>query len=144
MRVKQLEKTDIKEVTELYISVFSKEPWNDEYESFVEVEKFIENFMTSEAYVNFIALENDEVVGLCLGMKKPWIKGLEYYINDFCIKSERQGSGIGSEFLAEIENEIALLGMDGLILNTEKSFDSAKFYLKNGFKQLSDLIVLGK
>ncbi|MGX7149409.1 GNAT family N-acetyltransferase [Enterococcus ureasiticus] len=144
MIVRYLENMDVKKVTELYISVFSQEPWNDEYESIEEVEKFIQNFMASDTYINFIAEEEGELVGLCLGLKKPWIKGIEYYIDEFCIKSERQGTGIGSEFLAKIENEISLLGMNGLILNTEASFSSADFYRKNGFHKLSDLIVLGK
>ncbi|WP_086313769.1 hypothetical protein A5821_001306 [Enterococcus sp. 7F3_DIV0205] len=144
MIVKQLDKMNIKQATELYISVFSGEPWHDEYDSFEEVEQFIQNFMTSETYLNFVALENEEIIGLCLGMKKPWIKGIEYYIDEFCIKRERQGSGLGSTFLAKIENDISLLGMNGLILNTEASFESTNFYLKNGFHKLSDLIVLGK
>ncbi len=144
MLVKYLEKKEVKRAAELYISVFSKEPWNDEYESFEEVEHFIQNFMMSDTYINFIAEEEGEMIGLCLGLKKPWIKGVEYYIDEFCIKSERQGTGLGSEFLAKIEREISLLGMNALILNTEANFSSADFYLKNGFHKLSDLIVLGK
>lgn len=144
MRVRCLGKMDVKKAAELYISVFSQEPWNDEYESFEEVENFIQNFIVSETYINFIAEEEGEMIGLCLGLKKPWIKGVEYYIDGFCIKSGRQGTGLGSEFLAKIEHEISLLGMNALILNTEADFASADFYLKNGFHKLANLVVLGK
>ena len=144
MNIIYLSEDKIKEATELYISVFSNEPWNDEFESYEEVESFIKCFMSSDTYLNFLALEEDEVIGLCLGLKKPWIKGIEYYIDEFCIKLDLQGKGYGSQFLSAIEKEINRLGMHNIILNTEKGFDSEKFYIKNGFKQLSDLIVLGK
>lgn len=144
MNIIYLNEDRIKEASELYISVFTNEPWNDEFESNEEVESFIRSFMSSDTYLNFLALDHDEVIGLCLGLKKPWIKGIEYYIDEFCIKSDLQGKGYGSQFLSEIEKEINRLGIYNIILNTEKGFASEAFYIKNGFKQLSNLIVLGK
>ncbi|MBP1046138.1 GNAT family N-acetyltransferase [Enterococcus sp. BWM-S5] len=144
MKIHYLEETHIDAATALYISVFTKEPWNEEYESKEQVERLIKNFLTQACYLNFIAVEDNEVIGLCLGLKKPWIEGIEYYIDEFCVKTELQGKGIGSAFLAQIEAEILQLGMDGMMLNTEKGVPAEKFYLKNGFHQLSGLIVLGK
>ncbi|WP_337250872.1 hypothetical protein [Clostridium intestinale] len=34
--------------------------------------------------------------------------------------------------------------VQGMILNTEKDYPSYKFYKKNGFRPLGNLIVLGK
>lgn len=144
MDVQYLKEEQVKAAADLYISVFSQEPWNEEYESFEQVETLIRNFMAESCYLNFAALKNGELVGLCLGMKKPWIKGIEYYIDEFCVKVDFQGKGIGSDFLAGIEEEISKLGLDGMILNTEKGVPAEGFYLKNGFHQLSNLIVLGK
>lgn len=77
-------------------------------------------------------------------MKKPWIKGFEYYIDEFCISCEMQGRGIGSWFIKTIEKDIKEQGINAMILNTEKDYPSQKFYKKNGFKTLNDLIVLVK
>ena len=77
-------------------------------------------------------------------MKKPWIEGIEYYVDEFCVNYEDQGKGIGSEFLKEIEKDIKEKGLNGFLLNTEKGYPSEKFYLKNGFKQINNFIVLGK
>ncbi|WP_086350667.1 GNAT family N-acetyltransferase [Candidatus Enterococcus clewellii] len=144
MELHYLKEEQVKAAAELYISVFSKAPWNEEYDSFEQVETLIRNFMSESCYLNFIAVEETEVIGLCLGLKKPWIKGIEYYIDEFCVKTELQGKGIGTAFLARIEAEILGLGMDGMMLNTEKGVPAERFYLKNGFHQLDDLIVLGK
>lgn len=55
-----------------------------------------------------------------------------------------QGKGIGSFFIQEIEELIKKQGMNGIILNTEKDYPSQKFYEKNGFEVITDLIVLAK
>ena len=46
------------------------------------------------------------MIAISVGMKKPWINGMEYYIDQFCVKTDLQGKGIGSYFLKLIENEI--------------------------------------
>lgn len=55
-----------------------------------------------------------------------------------------QGRGIGSWFIKAIEEDIKEQGMNAMILNTEKDYPSEKFFKKNGFKELGNLIVLGK
>lgn len=52
-------------------------------------------------------------------------------------------AAIGSWFIKAIE-DIKEQGMNAMILNTEKNYPSQKFYEKNGFKTLSDLIILVK
>lgn len=60
--------------------------------------------------------DDDYIIALSLGMKKPWIRGMEYYIDQFCVKVDWQGKG----------------------------FPSENFYIKNGFSILDELIVLAK
>ncbi len=134
----------IEDCVDLYIDTFTKEPWNDIYESREQVVKFFNNHLNNNYFIGYAALYEDKMVALSIGMKKPWIKGLEYYIDEFCVSYEMQGRGIGSWFLKEIEEDIKKQGLNGMILNTEKDYPSQKFYEKNGFKTLGDLIVLGK
>ncbi|WP_335620459.1 GNAT family N-acetyltransferase [Clostridium saccharoperbutylacetonicum] len=84
------------------------------------------------------------MTALSIGMKKPWIEGMEYYIDEFCVSYSMQGNGIGSEFLKEIEKMNELKGVNSIILNTEKGYLSYDFYIKNGFNSINDLVVLGK
>ena len=86
----------------------------------------------------------DEVIAMSLGSKKPWINGMEYYIDQFCVKAELQRHGIGRRFLELIEENIYANGMNAIILNTEKGFPSEKFYLKNGFCSFEKLVILAK
>ena len=84
------------------------------------------------------------MIAISVGMKKPWINGMEYYIDQFCVKTDLQRKGIGSYFLKLIEQEIQTEKMNAIILNTERGFPAENFYLKNGFKSVDDLITFVK
>jgi aminoglycoside 6'-N-acetyltransferase I len=140
----KIQKHIIDDCVDLYIETFTREPWNDIYESREQVVKFFYNHFNNNYYMGYAALLGNKLVALSIGMKKPWIKGFEYYIDEFCVSYEMQGKGIGSWFIKAIEEDIKVQGMNAMILNTEKGYPSQKFYEKNGFKVLGDLIVLGK
>lgn len=144
LKVIKLEEYMIDECVDLYMDTFSKEPWNDEYESRQQVVDFFKNHLKNNYFLGYVAIMDKKIIALSIGMKKPWIKGMEYYIDEFCVSSLIQGQGFGSEFLKEIEIIIESQGIHGMILNTEKGYPSYNFYVKNGFKSINDLIVLGK
>lgn len=129
---------------DLFIDTFSKEPWNDVYDSRNQVEDLFKNHMNNNYFVGYVLKEKDSIVALSIGMKKPWINGMEYYIDQFCVKVCMQGQGVGSLFMELIQEEIKKQGMNAIILTTDKGFPSEKFYLKNGFNSLVELVVLAK
>ena len=144
LKLLRIKEEFIDKCVDLYIETFSKEPWNDVYESREQVVKLFNNHLDNNYFVGYVAMLDEKVVALSIGMKKPWIEGFEYYIDEFCVSYEMQGKGIGSWFIKAIEADIKHREMDGMILNTEKDYPSRKFYEKNGFKMLGDLVVLGK
>lgn len=84
----------------------------------------------------------DEVIAMSLGSKKPWINGMEYYIDQFCVKAELQRHGIGRRFLELIEENIHANGTNAIILNTEKGFPSENFTSKMAFAVSKNLSFL--
>lgn len=140
----EIKESMIESCVDMYIDTFTKEPWNDVYESREQVVQFFNHHFNNNYFIGYVALLNDEIVALSIGIKKPWIEGLEYYIDEFCIHYDMQGKGIGSWFIKSIEKNIKTKGMNAIILNTEKDYPACKFYEKNGFKVLDDLIVLAK
>ena len=105
---------------------------------------FFQNHMANNYFLGYVLKGQTGIAALCIGMKKPWIQGTEYYIDQFCVKPALQGGGIGSGFLKSIEAEMRKEGINAIILNTERGFPSEKFYLKNGFKPLEGLITFIK
>lgn len=144
LNIVKLEKDKLDACVDLFIETFSKAPWNDVYESRNQVVTFFENHMDNNYFVGYVGIIDDEVVALSVGMKKPWINGMEYYIDEFCVNTKWQGQGIGSVFISLIEADIKAQGMNGMMLNTEKNYPSRTFYEKNGFSVIEDLIILVK
>lgn len=142
--VKVFDRGMLGECVDLFMDTFSKEPWNDVYESRQQVVDFFENHMGSNYFLGYVLLLKDEIVGLCIGQKKPWIKGMEYFVDQFCVGEKYQGRGFGSEFLRRIEERMPGESINAIILMTDRGFPSEKFYLRNGFKTLEEILVLAK
>ena len=144
IRIERMTREHIEKCTDLFIDVFTKEPWNDTYDSRTQVINFFNNYLNNNYFVGFILKEKGQIIAMSLGMKKPWINGMEYYIDQFCVQSNLQNQGNGSHFLKIIESMIQSEGMNAIMLNTEKGFPSERFYLKNGFRVLEELVLLVK
>lgn len=130
LNIVKLEKDKLDACVDLFIETFSKAPWNDVYESRNQVVTFFENHMDNNYFVGYVGIIDDEVVALSVGMKKPWINGMEYYIDEFCVSTKWQGQGIGSVFISLIEADIKAQGMNGMMLNTEKTILQGHFMKK--------------
>jgi GNAT superfamily N-acetyltransferase len=133
-------KEDISACAEVYISAYGAEPWNEKYER-KSVEKYISDYLGSKTKQCFAASENGKIIGiaLCLvvpSMDKPFLR-----VEDFCVSSEKQGKGLGTEFMNLIAKEAKKLGCDSVILGTQKDFPSHKFYLKNGFAEIDSVLL---
>ena len=67
----QIKKHMIDDCVDLYIETFTKEPWNDIYESREQVVRFFYNHFNNNYFVGYVALLDNKIVALSIGMKKP-------------------------------------------------------------------------
>lgn len=132
----------LQECIDLYQAVFEKEPWFEKSER-SDVERYFLNFMDCNKFVGYVAKKNEKIVAVSIGFLKPWIKGEEYYIDQFYVDYSLQGQGIGTFFLSKIKEKLIALKVHAIILSTEKGFPSYEFYKKNGFAQIDELCFLG-
>jgi GNAT superfamily N-acetyltransferase len=88
------------------MKTYSLEPWNESWSSRVVVEDFYKNHFKNNYFKGFVICKDESIIGVCVGFLKPWIKGMEYYIDDFFVCSDYQGQGIGSQFMTGIKNEM--------------------------------------
>ena len=132
----------LQECIDLYQEVFSKEPWL-ENSARKDVERYFLSFMDSNKFVGYVLKANHKIIAVSIGFLKPWIKGEEYYIDQFYVDYNSQGKGIGTFFMNKMKEHLIELGIHAIILSTEKRFPSYHFYKKNGFSQVDDLCFLG-
>ena len=140
LQFRRMERADIGELSTLFCKVFSEPPWNEDV-SPEEAQRYFENCFSLASFRGFVAESGGRIVGLAVGFLKPWRKGMEYYLDEFCIVPSFQGKGIGSRLLDEICTRLAEEGVFGAMLNTERAYPAYSFYLKNGFSE-SGLSVL--
>ena len=127
-----MERADIGACSALFCTVFSEPPWNEDV-SPEEAQRYFENCFSLASFRGFVAESGGRIVGLAAGFLKPWRKGMEFYLDEFCVAPSFQGKGIGSSLLDEIRTRLAEESVFGAILNTERAYPAYSFYLKNGF-----------
>lgn len=140
LHFRSMERADIGELSTLFCAVFSAPPWNEDV-SPEEARRYFENCFSLASFRGFVAESGVRIVGLAAGFLKPWRKGMEYYLDEFCVAPSFQGRGIGGRLLSEACAYLAREGISGVMLNTERAYPAYSFYLKNGFSE-SGLSVL--
>ena len=135
LNLKRLTIKDKEIITDVFISVFTKEPWNDDWSNTNQLDMYINDLVGQGYSLTYGLFDDNELIGISLGYVKHWYSGTEYIINEFCIKTDRQGAGAGSFFIAEIEKAIKELGIKQIFLLTDSNVPAYNFYKKNGFDE---------
>lgn len=88
--------------------------------------------------------EDEKLIGVSMGHIKHWYSGTEYCIDELCIQTDKQGNGIGTYFLKEIEKGMKEIGLTQIFLQTENNVPAYGFYQKNGFYELKEHVSFAK
>lgn len=142
--IKKLTTNNFYKSIDLFIKVFTKEPWNDAYESRNQVVNYFNQFRESNYFKGFVLVKDEKIIGLSLGLLNPSLEGFDYFIHELCIDTMFQGKKIGSLFLELIEKEIVKEEIKSIILTTARDYPAEYFYKKNGFLEQANSLLLIK
>ncbi|MBQ8780044.1 MAG: GNAT family N-acetyltransferase [Oscillospiraceae bacterium] len=131
-------------IKELFTSVFTIEPWNDDWSDKEQLDMYIFDLVGQSNSLTYGLFEEDKLIGVSMGHIRHWYTGTEYYIDELCIRTDKQGNGIGTYFLKEIENGIKEIGLKQIFLQTENNVPAYSFYQKNGFYELKEHVSFAK
>ena len=87
--IKELSVDFIKEIKTLFAEIFTNEPWNDDWSDENQLHNYILDLTGNRNSLAIGLFEDDEFIGMALGSIKHWYTGTEYYIDEFCIKSQK-------------------------------------------------------
>ena len=144
LKVKRLSIKEKEAITNVFLGVFTKEPWNDDWSDTAQLDLYINDLIGQSYSLTYGLYDDDELIGISMGYIKHWYRGTEYIINEFCIKTELQGKGAGTFFIKEIEKAIQKLGLNQIFLLTDTNVPAYNFYKKNGFFEETTTIAFGK
>ncbi|MBR3019706.1 MAG: GNAT family N-acetyltransferase [Clostridia bacterium] len=123
-------------IRELFFSVFTAPPWNDDWSDSEQLDLYLQDLIGQNNSLTYGLYAGEKLIGVSMGHIKHWYTGVEYCVDEFCILAEKQGQGLGTLFLREMEKEIGKLGITQVFLQTEATVPAYHFYLKNGFAEM--------
>ena len=142
--LKKLDLSSIDMIKAFYVDVFTNEPWNDDWSNEEQLHNYIIDLMGNANSLTLGCFMDSEMVGLCMGHIRHWYVGTEYHIDEFCISRNKQGMGIGTRFLKDVERYILDRDVPRIFLMTERAVPAYHFYKKNDFIELPDHISFTK
>lgn len=142
--IKELNVKNIEEIKFLFTEVFTNEPWNDDWSDTLQLHEYIMDLIGNRNSLVIGLFEDDNLIGLSMGSIMHWYVGTQYYISEFCVKAEKQGNGLGTFFLQEIEEYIKNKQIPCIFLQTKRTVPAYNFYQKNDFIELKDHVSLFK
>ena len=136
MELKELTIQDGASITNLFRSVFTNEPWNDDWSDRAQLDAYIHDLIGQDNSLTLGYFDGDHIVALAMGHIKHWFAGTEYNIDELCVDREMQGRGIGSMFLGEIERCLSGRGITRIFLQTDRDMPAFAFYKHRGFQEM--------
>ncbi len=141
MKIVEMAPDNFETVKELFLDVFSAEPWNDEWKSDEEVSRYIRELTENSNSLSLVLVDDSgHTVAASLGYLFSWWQGKEYFIKEFFVSRNHQGKGCGSSFLELMNDYLLEQEIKAIWLITDRDFPAYRFYLKNGFTQAEDLV----
>ncbi|HFI0077381.1 TPA: GNAT family N-acetyltransferase [Streptococcus suis] len=144
MKLKELCFLDMGMVKELFLSVFSKEPRNDDWSDEERLDCYIGDLLGYPRALGFGLFDQEKLIGLSLCYIRYWYEGTEYRIEEFCISRDYQRQGHGASLLADIEKQLSERKIVHILLQTERILPAFFFYKKCGFHALEADVTMAK
>ncbi|NQJ67958.1 GNAT family N-acetyltransferase [Streptococcus suis] len=144
MELKELTLADIEMVKQLFLSVFSQEPWNDDWSDEEQLDRYIGDLLEHPRALCFGLIDQDSLIAISIGNIRYWYEGTEYRIEELCIARDYQGRGIGQDFLKRIEEQLVERKIVHILLQTERNLPAFSFYEKCGFRALEEDVTMVK
>lgn len=141
---KQLDESSADIIKELFVAVFTAEPWNDDWSNETQLQLYIHDLIGQNNSLTFGLYEGAELIGISMGHIKHWYTGTEYFIDELCISTSKQGKGVGTLFVSEIEKACKELGLTHIFLLTGNDVPAFTFYKKQQFLELKNNVAFAK
>ena len=93
----------------------------------------MKELISNPVFEGFVIHDNSKMVAACLGHRRSWWAGKEFFVDELFVENGMQGNGIGSSTMDNLVKILTEEGYVGITLLTNKKIPAETFYLKNGF-----------
>ena len=139
MEIRAARKEDLKDISEIFRTESSKEPYIQRWTKKTALEEIKDFFKKRKIY---IVLIEKEIIGFVVCERNESKKTV--YINELWIKAKNQGQGIGTQLMNYIEENYKKDGIKTISLVSDNRSRAFDFYKKRGYKLHSVNVFLEK
>jgi aminoglycoside 6'-N-acetyltransferase I len=152
MRIRQVRCDDIRRCAEVFVAVFSREPWNEDWRVTDALTRLEELYCTPGFY-GVIACADEEMVppadseqvwGFAMGYTERWKRGRHFYLTEMCVMPHRQRRGVGMTIMGALCQDLAEMDVEAMYLLTLRDSPAEAFYERCGFNINPRMILMGK
>ncbi|WJE14893.1 GNAT family N-acetyltransferase [Halobacillus sp. ACCC02827] len=134
---------DLVSCVELFRAIFQSAPWLESW-SVTAAEERLRDLMNTPKSFGLALYAEGKMIGFTIGNSRRTSGGWTFYIAEFCIDNRLQGRGAGSFLMRSLEEFLEEEGVSSINLLTSRAGDAADFYIKNGFVEKENRIVMVK
>ena len=133
---------DVSVLARIFKECFAAPPWNEAWSDETAIRR-LSQFMGTKTCRGAVAFEAERAVGFVLGQIEGWVDGNLFLVQDMCVVSDRQRSGLGGRLLEWLLRDIEPRDrVTGTYLLTDAGSAAEAFYLGQGFKRSGRKVVL--
>lgn len=141
---RRIDISEYEKIRDLFFGVFTNEPWCDNWSDDNQLQLYLYDVAGQNNSLTFGLYEEKELIGVSMGHVRHWYTGTEYYIDELCISTVKQGKGLGTLFVGEIERACKELGLSRIFLLTENDVPAYECYKQRGFYELQNKAAFAK
>jgi aminoglycoside 6'-N-acetyltransferase I len=134
---------DLQVISQLYVSVFSNPPWNEDWEITWAYER-LNWIYQSQGFAGYIALDSKQILGAIMGHFVPFKGEKGFEIVEFLVATNYQNQGIGNKLLAQLELNLQQNNYDFTWLLTAKDSSAESFYCQRNYQRDCKIVLLNK
>ncbi len=142
LRIEKIESIqDLEKCAELLMEAYNAEPWNDKWTKEKALEK-LTCFYNSPKFYGWMALQENLLLGSCLGNIEPYYIGDYFYLKEMFVSVHSQRQGVGSQLMAALKAHLEIIDIKTIILFTSKDAFPFDFYQKNNFNIMEGMCMM--
>lgn len=132
MDITKIKETDIPTLAALYVDVFTKPPWHENWRLGWAIDRLDVIYRTPGAYGVF-AQQAGKALGAIIGRAIPFQGALEFEIIEFFVARDYQQKGIGKILFSNLQTYLQERAYRKCTLLTGRQTPAKTFYADQGF-----------
>ena len=67
---------------------------------------YLKELIENPVFEGFLMCKDSKIVAVCLGRRRSWWRGKEFFVDEFFVETGRQGNGIGTKTVDFLVNTL--------------------------------------